>query len=155
MQVTVTNGLGTTPAVAATSAIDGPAFFLWDNQYAVATYTDYTYAVKNGAIAGLTTVPAKPGDVLILWGTGFGPTTPAATPGQEVPSTATYSTSDPVTVTVGGISATVYGAALAPGFAGLYQVAIQVPTSAAAGDQPIVATVGGVSSPSTTLLTVQ
>jgi uncharacterized protein (TIGR03437 family) len=60
-----------------------------------------------------------------------------------------------VTVTIGGIAATVYGAALAPGFAGLYQVAIQVPTSAPSGDQPIVATVGGASSPSTTLITVQ
>jgi uncharacterized protein (TIGR03437 family) len=64
-------------------------------------------------------------------------------------------TSDTVTVTIGGINAAVYGAALTPGFAGLYQVAIQVPPSATSGDQPIVATVGGVSSPSTTLITVQ
>jgi uncharacterized protein (TIGR03437 family) len=156
MQVTVTNSAGTSPAASATAAIFGPAFFLWANQYAVATYQDYTYAVKNGAIAGLTTVPAKPGDVLILWGTGFGPTTPAAPVGGEVPvSATTYSTTDPVTVTIGGIAATVYGAALAPGFAGLYQVAIQVPRSAPSGDQPIVATVGGASSPSTTLITVQ
>lgn len=154
MQVTVTNSVGTSPAVSATAATYGPAFFLWANQYAVATYQNYTYAVKNGAIAGLTTVPAKPGDVLILWGTGFGPTTPAAPTGQEVPSTATYSTTDAVTVTVGGVQAIVYGAALTPGFAGLYQIAIQVPT-APAGDQPIVATVGGVSSPATTLLTIQ
>lgn len=155
MQVTVSNSLGTSAAFSATSAIDGPAFFLWDNQYAVATYTDYAYAVKNGAIAGLATVPAKPGDVLIMWGTGFGPTTPAAPPGMEVPSTATYSTTDKVTVTVGGIKATVYSAVLSPGFAGLYQVAIQVPASAPNGDLPIVATINGVSSPLTTLLTVQ
>jgi uncharacterized protein (TIGR03437 family) len=155
MQVTVTNSLGTSAPVSATAATYGPAFFLWDNQYAVATYQDYTYAVKDGAIAGLSTVPAKPGAVLILWGTGFGPTTPGAPVGAVVPSTATYSTTDSVTVTVGGTSATVYGAALAPGFAGLYQVAIQVPASAANGDLPIVATVGGVSSPASTLITVQ
>ena len=155
VQVTVTNSLGTSPAFSSTSATYGPAFFLWANQYAVATYQDYTDAVKNGAIGGLTTVPAKPGDVLILWGTGFGPTTPAAPVGQVVPATATYSTTDLPTVTIGGISATVYGAALSPGFAGLYQVAIQVPASAANGDQPIVATVGGVSSPSSTLITIQ
>ena len=155
MQVTVTNSGGTSPAVTATSATYGPAFFLWPDNYAVATYQDYTYAVKNGAIAGTTTVPAKPGDVLILWGTGFGPTTPAAPAGQVVPGTATYSTTDLPTVTIGGASATVYGAALSPGFAGLYQVAIQVPASAPSGDQPIVATIGGVSSPLSTLINIQ
>ena len=155
MTVTVTNALGTSAAVSDTAAIYGPAFFLWANQYAVATYQDYSYAVKNGAIGGLATTPAAPGDVLILWGTGFGPTNPAAPAGQEVPGNTTYSTADAVTVTVGGITATVYGAALAPGFAGLYQVAIQVPASAPNGDLPIVAKVGGVSSPASTLLTVQ
>ena len=55
----------------------------------------------------------------------------------------------------GRVPATVYGAALAPGFAGLYQVAIQVPAAAPSGDQPIVATVDNVSSPSATLITIQ
>jgi len=156
MQVTVTNGAVTSPPVSATSATFGPAFFLWAYKYAVATYQDYSYAVQNGVIPGLTTVAAKPGDVLILWGTGFGPTTPAAPPGELVPSNGTtYSTTDTVTVTIGTIAATVYGAALAPGFAGLYQVAIQVPESAPSGDQPIVAKVGDVSSPSTALITIQ
>jgi len=156
VRVTVTNSLGPSPAFSATAATYGPAFFLWgpQNQYAVATYQDYSYAVKNGAIAGVTTVPAKPGDVLILWGTGFGPTTPVAPVGEVVPSTTTYLV-DNVTVTVGGIPATVYGTALSPGFAGLYQVAIQVPPTAANGDQPIVATVGGGSSPLSALITVQ
>lgn len=153
-QVTVTNALGTSPAFAATSATYGPAFFLLDSVYAIATYQDYSYAVKNGAIAGQTTVPAAPGDILILWGTGFGPTTPAAPAGVVVPSNATYA-AGPVTVTIGGVPATVYGTALSPGFVGLYQVAIQVPASAPTGDQPIVASIGGVSSPMTTLITIQ
>ena len=42
MQVTVTNSGGTSPAVTATSATYGPAFFLWPDNYAVATYQDYT-----------------------------------------------------------------------------------------------------------------
>jgi uncharacterized protein (TIGR03437 family) len=155
MQVTVTNGIGTSPAFSSTSATYGPAFFLWANQYAVATYQDYSYAVKNGAIGGGATVPAKPGDILILWGTGFGPTSPSVPPGEEVPTGATYLTSDSVTVTIGAIPATVYGTALTSGFAGLYQVAIQVPLSVPNGDQPIVATIGGVSSPSSTLITIQ
>jgi uncharacterized protein (TIGR03437 family) len=58
-------------------------------------------------------------------------------------------------VTVGTQQATVYGAALAPGFAALYQVAIQIPPSLADGDYPVVATVGGQSSPATVVITVQ
>ena len=42
----------------------------------------------------------------------------------------------PVTVTVGSRAATVYGAALSPGYAGLYQVAIQIPKPLANGDYP-------------------
>jgi uncharacterized protein (TIGR03437 family) len=49
----------------------------------------------------------------------------------------------------------VYGAALAPGFAGLYQIAIQVPSSLADGDWPVVAVIGGVKSPAGMLLSVK
>jgi uncharacterized protein (TIGR03437 family) len=58
-------------------------------------------------------------------------------------------------VTVNNVAATVYGAALAPGFAGLYQVEIQVPASLGAGDWPVLATIGGVQSPSGVVLSVQ
>ncbi len=63
-------------------------------------------------------------------------------------------------VTVNKVNATVYGCALAAGYAGLYQVAIQVPTTLSAGTYPIVATMGQVgldegSSPSTVALVVQ
>lgn len=103
----------------------------------------------------MATVAAASGDVIILWGTGFGPTSPAAPAGMETPSGTTYNTANTVSVTVGGKSATVYGAALASGFAGLYQIAIQVPAGLANGDYPVVATINGASSPATTLLTVQ
>jgi uncharacterized protein (TIGR03437 family) len=147
-------GVTGTP-VSVTSQTVGPAFFLWSGKYAVATRLDGSYVVKNGAFPAMTTSPAKPGDVIVLWGTGFGPTSPAAPVGVPVPSDQTYWTANKVTVTVGGIPAQVYGAALAPGSAGLYQVAIQIPTSAPDGDLPVVANVGGVFSPATTLITVQ
>ena len=121
----------------------------------MATRQDFSLAVKNGTFPGTTTVPAKPGDVIILWGTGFGPTSPSTPVGVEVPSSTAYNTANAVSVTVGGKTATVYGAALAAGFAGLYQVAIQIPAALANGDYPAVATVSGAQSPSTTLITVQ
>jgi trimeric autotransporter adhesin len=153
-QVTVTTPAGTSAAVSSTAAQYGPAFFGWPNNQPVATHQNFTLAAKNGTFASTTTVPATQGEVIILWGTGFGPTIPAVPPGILVPSSVTYSTSQLPTVTVGNMPATVYGAALASGYAGLYQVAIQVPGALANGDWPVVITIGGVSSPTGMVLTV-
>ncbi len=153
VSVTVKTPSGTSAAVTATVSAYGPAFFLWPGSQVVATRQDYSYAVKAGTFAGATTVAAKPGDVLILWGTGFGPTTPLAPDGVVVPGTASYSTSS-VSVTVDNLPATVYGGALASGSVGLYQVAIQVPAALTNGDWPIQAKVGGVASPSGAVLSV-
>jgi uncharacterized protein (TIGR03437 family) len=154
-QVVVQNPSGTSAAFNVTVSTLGPAFFQWPNSQVVATRQDFTYAVANGTFPATTTTPAKPGDVLILWGTGFGPTNPTAPQGEVTPSNAIYSTNTLPTVTINNVSATVYGAALAPGFAGLYQVAIQVPTSLGNGTWPVMATIGGVSSPSWMVLAVQ
>ena len=154
INVTVTTGGGTSAVFATTASEYGPAFFLWPGSQVVATRTDYSYAAKAGTFAGATTVPAKPGDVIVLWGTGFGPTTPAPPAGVAVPSDQAYATSSMPGITIDNLSATVYGAALAPGSAGLYQIAIQVPTSHADGDWPIQALIGGVLSPAGTILSV-
>jgi uncharacterized protein (TIGR03437 family) len=155
MPVTVTNSSGTSTAFTVASSLYGPAFFAWPNNQPVATRQDFSLSAKNGTFAGAATVAAKPGDIIILWGTGFGPTVPAAPAGVAVPSGATYSTATLPTVTINNVPATVFGAALAPGFAGLYQVAIQVPSSIADGDWPIQATIGGVPSPTGVLLSVR
>ena len=152
--VTVTTPGGASAAFVTTASTYGPAFFLWPNNQVVATRTDYSYAVKAGTFSGATTVPAKPGDTIILWATGFGPTNPAAPVGVAVPSDKAYSTSSPPSVTIDSVPATVYGAALAPGAAGLYQIAIGVPLSLADGDWPIQAMIGGVQSPTGTILSV-
>jgi uncharacterized protein (TIGR03437 family) len=154
MQVTVTNAAGTSAAFTVTSSQYSPAFFLWPSNQAVATQQNYSLAAKSGTFASLPTVPAKPGDVLILWGTGFGPTNPVPPSGSAVPGDQTYSAAVLPTVTINNVSATVYGAALASGSAGLYQVAIQVPPTLADGDWPIVATIGGVQSPGGVMLSV-
>ena len=150
--VTVTTPAGTSKAYTITSAAVQPAFFPWPGNYVVATDANYNWLVKNGTFS-TTTAPAKPGETIILWGTGFGPTTPAAPAGQITPSNL-YSVNG-VVVTVGSVPVTASATALSPGSAGLYQVVIQVPSSLANGDYPIVATVGGVQSPSGVKLTVQ
>lgn len=153
--VVTNNGITPTGLFNTPSSLNGPAFFLWPGSQAVATRQDYSYAAKSGTFAGLTTVAAKPGDVLILWGTGFGPTTPATPVGIPIPGDVTFLASNAPTITVNNVQAAFYGAALAPGYAGLYQVAIQVPTPLADGDWPIIATVAGVSSPTGVVLSVK
>jgi uncharacterized protein (TIGR03437 family) len=152
--VTVTTPGGTSSSFTTMMSLYGPAFFLWPGNQVVATRQDYSYAVKAGTFAGAATVAAKPGDVLILWATGFGPTMPAAPLGVSVPASGGYSTASAPTVTINNTPALVYGAALAPGSAGLYQIAIQVPTTLADGDWPIQATIGGTLSPTGIVLSV-
>lgn len=152
MSVVVTNnGLSTAP-VKVRFEDYAPAFFQWGaSQYAVTTrYPDNAY-VANPSI-GKGYVAAKPGDVLILWATGFGPTTPAQEPG--VLASGTHNVSQPVTVTVGGASVSVIGAALSPGLVGLYQIAIRLPDSLPAGDVLLKATVGGFNTPDNVYLFV-
>jgi uncharacterized protein (TIGR03437 family) len=153
--VTVTTPGGASAAFATTASAYGPAFFLWPGNQAVATRADYSDAVKPGTFPGTTTVAAKPGEIIILWATGFGPTTPAAPGGIAVPSDQTYATATLPSISIGSIPAKVEGAALASGSAGVYQIAIQVPGSLGDGDWPIQASIGGVPSPAGATLTVQ
>jgi uncharacterized protein (TIGR03437 family) len=154
LQVTVTVDGQTSTAASVTSTQYAPAFFLWPGNQAVATRQDYSLAVKPDTFVGTTTVASKPGDVLILWGTGFGPTDPPAPSGSAVPADKTYSTTNTPTVTINNVQATVYGAALASSFAALYQIAIQVPPSLTDGDWPIQVAIAGVQSPAGVVLSV-
>jgi uncharacterized protein (TIGR03437 family) len=151
--VTVTTANGTSGPVNVTAATYGPAFFPWPNNQAVATRPDYSLVAKPGTFPGAITAAAKPGEVVILWGTGFGPTSPAATPGVATPASQVYSTATLPSVTLGNTSLQVFGAALAPGSAGLYQIAVQLPM-VADGTYPIQASIGGVQSPAAATLTI-
>ena len=150
MQATVTTPSGTSAPFTVNSQEFAPAFWQWPNNQPVATHGDYSIAAKNGTFSGVTTVPAKPGEVITLWGTGFGPISPAVPAGRVPGSRAGSPTANPVTVTLNNAQITVIGAALSP-YPADYQVAIQIPATMANGDYPLVATVKGVSSPTLTL----
>ncbi|MEO8371088.1 MAG: carbohydrate binding domain-containing protein [Candidatus Solibacter sp.] len=152
--VTVTTPNGTSDSVTAAVVARAPAFFLWPGNQAVATRQDGSLSVKEGTFPGTTTVAAHPGDVIILWGTGFGATTPAVVPGTQVPSDRIYNCVA-TTVIIGSADAQVFGCALSPGSAGLYQVAIQVPASLADGDYALKTIVGGIASPDGVTLSVK
>ncbi len=108
-----------------------------------------------GLISGANFTPAKPGDYLTLFATGFGTTNPSFAPGV-LPSGAAKVTA-PVSITFGGVTldpSDILYVGLSQ-FAGLYQVNIKVPAGLADGDQPLVITVGGVASPANAFITVQ
>jgi uncharacterized protein (TIGR03437 family) len=126
-----------------------PAFFLQSDGIHIAA----THA--NGTLIGPTTItgatPAAPGETIVLYGTGFGVTNPATPAGQLITSALPLATLP--TITVGGTASQVAFAGLT--YAGLFQINVTVPTTAASGDVPVVALVGSIASPSTAMIAVQ
>jgi uncharacterized protein (TIGR03437 family) len=153
--VEVTYNGATSPLGTAQLQAVSPGFFLWSGKYAVATRPDFSLVAPAGLFQEVTSVAAKPGEVIILWGTGFGATNPPVAPGVLPPSNPVAYLANPVTVTIGNVAATVVGAAIAPGNPGLYQIAVQVPASVPDGDLAVVAQGSGIQSPAGTLLSVK
>lgn len=137
--VVTNNGLASAPATAQLQAA-APAFFTFPGtNYAIASRLPDFAVVGPESVAG--TVAAKPGDLVVLWGTGFGATNPAAPAGVAVSGAPVVATT-PV-VTVGGAAVPVISAVLTTGTAGLYQVTIQLPATVSAGAVAVQASVGG------------
>jgi len=134
-----------------------PSFDIGGKQYMLATFasdTNVTYVLNTsaGASLGVGSSPAKPGDVIIAYGVGFGPVTPATFPGVIEEENNTLA--NPVTISFGSTNANVSFQGLAGGFVGLYEFYITVPAGLAGGDYPINVTQNGVALPQTLYLTV-
>ena len=98
------------------------------------------------------THPAKPGEVLVIYLSGMGPTDPSVKSGDPAPSSEPLArVTKTASATLDGQPATVQFAGLTPGFVGLYQVNFVVPSNAGTGDLTLVVSQNGVSSNSTRL----
>jgi uncharacterized protein (TIGR03437 family) len=134
--------------------LDAPSSFnIGGTQYVVALFADGAYALPEGAIAGLNSRPAQPGDEIVLYGIGFGAVTPGIPAGQLVQQANTLASS--LEVSIGGVPVTnVPYSGLAGSFTGLYQFNIVVPANAGIGAVPLTFTVGGVAGTQTLYLAV-
>jgi uncharacterized protein (TIGR03437 family) len=102
----------------------------------VFTKTDYTLVTAAS--------PARVGDLVWAYGTGFGAVGPALNAGDITPGDMVYNTGT-VTATVGGRDARVLYSIASPGYAGLYQVLFEVPAGVTSltGNVPVQVSMGG------------
>lgn len=132
-----------------------PGLFTFDGRSAAAVTPSGAPVGRSGQFPNSR--PARPGDVIVLFGTGFGMTNPDADPGTLAPGTPAPLLVG-ISVRIGGLtlgSSDILYAGAAPGFAGLQQFNVRIPNGVAAGDQPIVISVNGIETQPGVILTVQ
>lgn len=110
---------------------------------------------QDGSFVGLPSKPVKPGDTIVTYGVGFGPTNPTVAAGQKTPGATRIAS--PLVISLGGVQLTdaqIAYAGLVPPYVGLYQFNLVVP-NVPDGDQPLVVRLGGVTLPQSLLLSVK
>jgi uncharacterized protein (TIGR03437 family) len=150
--VVVTNGSVGTASGMVTLATYAPGFFQ-GAKYVAAVHTDGTHVAPVGYYGSSTASrPATPGETVLLYGTGFGPTALIVQPGLIFNGAAPLADPTLLHLSIGGAPATVSWAGMVA--AGEYQFNVVIPPLAD-GDQAITATIGGVSTQSGLLINVK
>jgi protocatechuate 3,4-dioxygenase beta subunit len=123
LPVTVTSGSASSDSINVDMRQHAPGFFQFPSEYVAAVRSDGALLGPANLISGAVTVPALPGDAVLLFGTGFG------------------ATDSPVKIHIHDTSVPVaFAGIVSPG---LHQVNITVP-DLPDGDYPVTAEVGGV-----------
>lgn len=139
------NGVGSAVATLNTLQAFAPAFFVFGTSMSIAAEQAGTGSLVADPTLVAGASPAKPGDIVSLFGTGFGDTSATFVPGQL--ATGIASLTNPITVTIGGVtvpSSDVLYAGLSPGsINGLYQFNVRIPSSAPSGEVPVTISIGG------------
>ncbi len=125
-----------------------PGLFEFDfrgRQLLVATHADGSVITPDN--------PARPGETIVVYGTGFGPLDLPQTSGSAAEGVARVRGNVRATVrtSVAGLDAAVAFAGLTPGFVGLYQANITLPANLPAGEHALTLTSNGIESNAGTL----
>jgi uncharacterized protein (TIGR03437 family) len=118
-----------------------PSFVINGKQYVAALFPDGTFVMPTGALPGVASRPAKPGETITLYGIGFGPViadTPVGTIAQQQNKLLA-----PLQVLFGQTSATLNYDGLAPTYVGLYQFNLVVPPVSDSDAVPLTFNLGG------------
>ena len=131
-----------------------PSFNIGGRQYVAALFPDnVTFAIPPGAIPGVPSRQAKPGDIIVIYGVGFGPVTPDTPAGQIVQQQTDLVS--PLQIFFGQTPATLKYQGLAPQQVGLYQFNVVVPNVGSNDATPLSFTLGGVSGTQQLYIAVQ
>jgi uncharacterized protein (TIGR03437 family) len=132
-------GQNSAPAVMPVTAVKPGIFTVDSSGQGPGSILNQDYSLNTAAN------PAPVGSVVMVFATGEGQTTPSGVDGKLGDSSAPQPVAQPVTATVGGVSAPVMYAGGAPSLvAGLLQVNVQIPHGVTAGNAvPVVLNIGG------------
>jgi uncharacterized protein (TIGR03437 family) len=147
---------GTADSVLVLQQTAAPAFFQFRAPaatYVAGTHADGSYLAGAALVQqGIPGSPAKPGETIVIYGTGFGVTQPSISATVLVPSPLPLANPQDLRIRVGGIDAAItFAGLISPG---LYQFNFVVP-EAPDGDRTVVAELRGLLTRSDLMLTVQ
>ncbi len=127
-----------------------PGLFLFPGTNSIAAHLPDGSAYIGPQTVASNARPARPGEIITIYGTGFNATEPFYQAGEIVPLEERARIRDRFTIRVGGTAlaaSDILYAGLAPGaISGLYQFNIRLPASLSDGDVPVVIEIGGQSS---------
>lgn len=110
--------------------VASPGLFAFASQngatFAAAVSLDGKFIAPEGIFGPGLSRPAASGEIILIFGAGYGATDPPVPAGKIVTVLSAIPASE-VRATIGGLPATVLFGGLAPNFTGLYQFNIQVP----------------------------
>lgn len=130
------------PAVAIMLGATAPAMFQIDAVTVLATHADYSLVTA--------AAPAQPGEEIVLYATGLGPTIPPAIPNQLPETAAPLAAGVNFLVMVNGSPVDprdILYAGAAPGFAGLFQINLILPADTPANPEIQIGTSAQLSPP--------
>ena len=146
-QVLVQTGLVSTLPEPITVAPAEPAIFSQDNS-GMGQGAIYGVKADGSFVLADSSNPVTAGDSILISCAGLGGVDPPAAAGESAPDSPLSHTVNSVSVTIGGVHATMASGQLLPGAIGVYQVQATVPDGVSAGSAvPVVVTVAGQQSP--------
>jgi uncharacterized protein (TIGR03437 family) len=139
--IVTTNGVNSNTEKVAVAPFS-PGVFA-SNSLAIAVNSDGTLAWPAGAVPGLTTHPAKVGDVVLVYATGLGAVAHPPADGENSLDQLRTNLVTPQ-ILIGGMSAQVGFAGLSPQFVGVNQLNVTIPNVPAGNNVPFQIVLGGI-----------